>query len=76
MRHLLLLAISYLYLNANAHIFVYHRFGDDKHPSTNTSIHQLKEQFEYLKVNNYKVVKIEDIIKKLQKKNTYTYYNF
>ena len=38
MKYFLLLCLSYFYLNANAHIFVYHRFGDSKHQSTNTTL--------------------------------------
>jgi len=45
---------------------VLHRFGDDKHPSTNSSIEQLKSQFEYLKKNNYEVVTTSKIIYNLK----------
>ena len=68
MRLLIFFIISFDYLFSNAHIFVYHRFNDAKHPTTNTSISELKSQFEYLKQNNYQVVKLEDIIKKLHAK--------
>ncbi|WP_419771098.1 MAG: polysaccharide deacetylase family protein [Candidatus Marinarcus sp.] len=68
MRVLLLLAISYLYVLANAHIFVYHRFGDDKHASTNTTLQELEKEFQYFNDNGYKVVKIEEMIKKLNQK--------
>lgn len=69
MRYLFfLIFISYTYLLANAHIFVYHKFGDNKSKSTNTSIEELRKEFQYLKDNNYKVVPIEDIITKLEKK--------
>ncbi len=70
MRILLLLALAYYYVSANAHIFVYHRFGDDKHASTNTTLQQLREHFEYFKNNQYKVVKIEKIIDKLNNNET------
>ncbi|MGM0519755.1 MAG: polysaccharide deacetylase family protein [Campylobacterota bacterium] len=66
MKYILLLCISYLYLSANAHIFVYHRFGDETHKSTNTTIQQLKQQFEYLKKNNYEVVATAKIIDRLK----------
>jgi peptidoglycan/xylan/chitin deacetylase (PgdA/CDA1 family) len=68
MRYLLLLIISYSYIFANAHIFVYHRFGDDKHKSTNTTIKELEREFEYFKQNNYKVVPLQKIIDKINKK--------
>ncbi len=68
MRFLLLIAVSFTYLFANAHIFVYHRFGDDRHPSTNTTILELEKQFEYFKKHNYEVVPIEKIIEKVKNK--------
>ena len=52
MRYLLLIVISYSYIFANAHIFVYHRFGDNLHASTNTTIKELEKEFEYFKQNN------------------------
>ncbi|MFA7083626.1 MAG: polysaccharide deacetylase family protein [Arcobacteraceae bacterium] len=68
MRVLLLLAVSYFYLFADAHVFIYHRFGDDRHPSTNTSLQELEKEFEYFKENNYEVVPLEQIIQKLKQK--------
>ncbi|MGE4383325.1 MAG: polysaccharide deacetylase family protein [Arcobacter sp.] len=68
MKYFLLLCLSYLYLNANAHIFVYHRFGDSKHESTNTSLQELEKEFEYFKANNYKVVTVSKIVEKLKDK--------
>ena len=66
MRIILLIAVSFTYLFANAHIFVYHRFGDDRYPSTNTTLIQLEEQFQYFKQNGYEVVPIEKIIEKIK----------
>ncbi len=57
-----------MHLSANAHIFVYHRFNDFKHPSTNISTNKLIKQFEYLKNNSYKVVSLSTLIEKLNKK--------
>ena len=68
MRIFLLLVLCFFYLKADAHIFLYHRFGDDRYPSTNTSVEELKKHFEYFKTHNYKVVPIEDIITKLHNK--------
>jgi peptidoglycan/xylan/chitin deacetylase (PgdA/CDA1 family) len=67
MKKLLLLLGLSIYLYANAHIFVYHRFGDDRHKSTNTSIEELKKEFEYFKKNGYKVVKLSQIVDKLNR---------
>ncbi len=68
MRYLFFIFISYLYLQANAHIFVYHRFEDSKHPTTSTSISELRKEFTYFKSHNYKVVPLSTIINKLEKK--------
>lgn len=68
MKYFLLLCLSYLYLNANAHIFIYHRFNDSKHESTNTTIQELEKEFEYFKTNNYEVVPLSKIIEKLKNK--------
>jgi len=67
MRYLFLLLISTTYIFANAHIFVYHRFADNKHASANTSIKELTKQFDYFKENNYKVVPLSKILSKLKK---------
>jgi peptidoglycan/xylan/chitin deacetylase (PgdA/CDA1 family) len=44
---------------------MYHRFNDDRYPSTNTANSELKEQFTYLKDNNYTVVPLKAITDKL-----------
>lgn len=66
MRFFLLIIVSYLYLNANAHIFVYHRFGDNGHNSTNTTLQELEKEFKYFKDNGFEVVKLSQIINKLK----------
>jgi poly-beta-1,6-N-acetyl-D-glucosamine N-deacetylase len=48
-------------LAANAHIFVYHRFGDPKHASTNISIEKLTSDFNYLKENGYHVIPLQEL---------------
>ncbi len=63
---LLSLFLSYGLLFADAHIFVYHRFGDSRYPSTNTTIKELKEEFEYLKNRDYKVIKLETLVNALK----------
>jgi len=68
MRYLFLIIISFSYIFANAHIFVYHRFADNRYKSTNTTIEELTKQFEYFKTNNYKVVPLNTILDKLSKK--------
>lgn len=68
MRKLFLLALLATSLFADAHIFVYHRFGDAKHASTNTSLELLKSQFEYFKQNNYKVIPLATLTKAINEK--------
>ncbi len=50
-----------LWLWGDAHIFVYHRFGDPQRASANTQIHQLQAQFEYFKKNGYKVIPLQKL---------------
>lgn len=64
--------LSTVYLLADAHIFVYHRFNDNRHLSTSTSTKELKANFEYFKQNNYKVIKLSQLVKKLQNKEEIT----
>ena len=70
MKPLLLSLLIAVTLWADAHIFVYHRFGDSRYPTTNTTIEELKKEFEYFKNNGYKVVPLEQLTSALkQKKN-------
>lgn len=66
MKYFLLLFFLPLYLLADAKVFVYHRFNDSEHQSTNTSLQELKTQFEYFKKNNYEVVALGKILNKLK----------
>lgn len=68
MRKALLLALASLTLWADAHLFVYHRFGDEKHASTNTSLEILKQQFEFFKDNGYEVVTLDRLSRALKEK--------
>ncbi|PIF04065.1 MAG: polysaccharide deacetylase [Arcobacter sp.] len=68
MKYLFLLIISISYIFANAHIFIYHRFGDERYKSTNTTTQELIKQFDYFKNNKYKVVPLSLILEKLEKK--------
>ena len=68
MKPLLLLLLTTVTLWADAHIFVYHRFGDSRYPTTNTTIEELKNEFEYFKNNGYKVVPLEKLTSTLKQK--------
>ncbi len=70
MKSFLLLQLLAITLWANAHIFVYHRFGDDRHPSTNTTIEDLRAEFEHFKKNGYEVVPLEKLVSALREKKS------
>ncbi|WP_456453224.1 polysaccharide deacetylase family protein [Hydrogenimonas sp.] len=53
---------------ADAHIFVYHRFGDARHPSTSTSLEVLRKQFDYFKTHGYEVVPLSRLVAALKAK--------
>lgn len=53
----------------DAVVFVYHRFGETKYPSTSIKLEQFKFQLDYLKEHNYNVVKLSKLVSLvLQKK--------
>jgi len=68
MRYIFFLIFSFSYIFADAHIFVYHRFADERYGSANTSKEELIKHFEYFKKNNYEVVPLEKIVQKIDKK--------
>lgn len=70
MKTLFLLFCSAVIVWADAHIFVYHRFNDDRYPSTNTTLEDLKRDFEYFKNNNYQVIPLSQLVKAIQDKKT------
>jgi len=47
-------------------IFMYHRFGESKYPSTNITLAQFDEQLDFLKKNHFTVLPLEDIVNALQ----------
>jgi len=49
----------------SAVVFMYHRFGESKHPSTNITLEQFRYQLEYLKENNYNVWPLSKIINRI-----------
>jgi len=55
------------FLSADGHIFVYHRFDDNRYPTTNISTKALRAEFNYLKKHNYKVVPLADFVEKIKK---------
>lgn len=68
MKYLFVFIFSSLLLWADAHIFVYHRFGDSRHPSTNTTNEQLRADFALFKTKGYEVVSLEKLVNALGSK--------
>ena len=48
-------------------VLIYHRFGEDKYPTTNIDLDRFKEQLEYLKTSNYRVISLQQLVLYLQK---------
>jgi peptidoglycan/xylan/chitin deacetylase (PgdA/CDA1 family) len=51
---------------AGVTVLIYHRFGEDKYPSTNISLDRFREQLEFLKHNNYQVITLDQLISSLK----------
>ena len=51
---------------SHAVTFIYHRFGDDRYPSTNTRTEQFKAQLDWLAANGYQVWPLPKIVQYLQ----------
>ncbi|MDA3905699.1 MAG: polysaccharide deacetylase family protein [Bacteroidales bacterium] len=47
--------------------FVYHRFGDERYPSTNISIKDFRKHLEYLKNNEYRVITLGQAVEFLNR---------
>ncbi|MDA3909513.1 MAG: polysaccharide deacetylase family protein [Sulfurimonas sp.] len=52
----------------SAVIFMYHRFGESKYPSTNITIKQFKYQLDYLEEHNYNIWHLSKILKNIKEK--------
>ncbi|ELR73741.1 Polysaccharide deacetylase [Fulvivirga imtechensis AK7] len=48
-------------------LFVYHRFGDDRFPSTNIGIAEFRKHLEFLQSNNYSVMTLSDALAYLKR---------
>lgn len=53
---------------ADAHIFIYHRFNDARYPTTNTTLEELRKEFDYFKNNGYEVVPLEKLVRAVHAK--------
>ena len=46
-------------------VLIYHRFGEDKYPSTNIAVERFSQQLEFLSSNNYQVISLEQLVHSL-----------
>ncbi len=44
-----------------ATVFIYHRFGDNRYPTTSVSMEDFEKQMEFLKKNNYNVISLDEL---------------
>lgn len=58
----LVFILAPVYAHSSAVVFMYHRFGESKYPSTNIKLEQFEAHLEYLKQNNYNVVALSEIV--------------
>jgi peptidoglycan/xylan/chitin deacetylase (PgdA/CDA1 family) len=55
-------------LFSNAHIFVLHHFEDQRFQDSTVKIERLEENINYLLENKYKIVSLEELVSKIEKK--------
>lgn len=53
-------------LTGNINCFIYHRFGDERYPSTNVSSENFESHLHYLKENNYNVLTLGEAVQLLR----------
>ena len=56
--------------NLNIPCFVYHRFGDNRYPSTNISVEDFQKHLDYLSENNFNVITLGKAVELLENKST------
>ncbi len=59
---LLILLISAEVLAGHATILLYHRFGDERYPSTSVSMEDFEKEIRYLWENNYRVISLGELV--------------
>ena len=50
----------------DATVFIYHRFGDSRYPSTNTSLADFRAHLETLRSGGYTVLPLVEIVNRLK----------
>ena len=67
---ILILFLSLPLFADSAVVFMYHRFGESTHPSTNITTEQFQYQLDYLEENDYKVWPLSKILNHIINKKT------
>jgi peptidoglycan/xylan/chitin deacetylase (PgdA/CDA1 family) len=60
-------AANAVHLEEGVTVLIYHRFGEDRYPTTNVAVDRFREQMEFLKENGYRVIPLEALVQYLQK---------
>jgi len=63
---LLILVPAPLQAADQATVFIYHRFGDPRYPSTNTSLGEFRAHLETLRQGGYQVLPLTEIVARLR----------
>ena len=51
---------------AQAVIFMYHRFGESRYPSTHVTLKQFEEQLDFFEKNNFSILPLSEIVEALK----------
>ena len=63
--------ITYINAESGVSTFMYHRFGENKYPSTNVSETQFLSHIDYILKNNINVLSLEEVIETLKNKRKF-----
>jgi len=63
---LILFIVVSFQIFSNGHILMYHRIGDERHPTTNVSTETFIKQLDYLESNGYEVVELSKMMKEME----------
>ncbi len=47
-------------------VLIYHRFDENRYPTTNVSSQRFREQLDYLKTNHYKILPLRDLVQAIK----------
>lgn len=64
----LIISLAEFARSGQATILLYHRFGDERYPSTSVSLEDFYRQMKYLKDNGYRVIPLSRLVEMLEKR--------